>query len=435
MMGCGVQETQDQIGAPEPLIVAYDATAAKGVTLGNEHYGYSYELLEAYAEASGREIRLQASGGGAQSKEKADVVISQHYAQAERGSYISEPLYSTGYVALASSAMARDLRKSGPGTLAQMFADCNIYVVPGFEHTKSYDMLLDSMKTSCIYVSAKGVAELVKGISPKERNILICEKSDASLISQMTKNVEQVYEFGEKVHMNALFAGDRSDLQQDFRAWYIGFQTTDSYAALEGAYMTGKSTQNAGKGTPSRSGAGTISIWDSLIRKVGERENVDWRLLSAIAYHESRFNADVVSKRGAYGLMQIMPVVAKHFKISAQELENPETNITVAAKLIKNIEKTLKLGGATKSVDRMSMILAAYNCGIGNVVNARKLAVKNGENPDSWQVVADYLCRMGDKDYVDSFDISRTFNGGNITLAYVDNVISKYRSYCNRVSR
>ena len=30
----------------------------------------------------------------------------------------------------------------------------------------------------------------------------------------------------------------------------------------------------------------------------------DWRLMSAIAYHESRFTADIVSRRGARGLMQ-----------------------------------------------------------------------------------------------------------------------------------
>ena len=38
--------------------------------------------------------------------------------------------------------------------------------------------------------------------------------------------------------------------------------------------------------------AHTISVYDELIRSVSEEEGYDWRLMSAIAYHESRFSPD-----------------------------------------------------------------------------------------------------------------------------------------------
>ena len=41
--------------------------------------------------------------------------------------------------------------------------------------------------------------------------------------------------------------------------------------------------------------------YDHVIRNISEREGNDWRLMSAIAYHESRFKADIVSRRGARG--------------------------------------------------------------------------------------------------------------------------------------
>lgn len=44
-----------------------------------------------------------------------------------------------------------------------------------------------------------------------------------------------------------------------------------------------------------------ISPYDHVIRNISEREGNDWRLMSAIAYHESRFKADIVSRRGARG--------------------------------------------------------------------------------------------------------------------------------------
>ena len=68
-----------------------------------------------------------------------------------------------------------------------------------------------------------------------------------------------------------------------------------------------------------------ISPYDHVIRNISEREGNDWRLMSAIAYHESRFTADIVSRRGARGLMQIMPAVARQFDVVSEEaLLDPE---------------------------------------------------------------------------------------------------------------
>ena len=48
-----------------------------------------------------------------------------------------------------------------------------------------------------------------------------------------------------------------------------------------------------------------ISAYDNLIRRISEQEGHDWRLMSAIAYHESRFTPDITSRSGARGLMQM----------------------------------------------------------------------------------------------------------------------------------
>lgn len=442
MSACGSKEKQlknEETTEANSLIVACDATASKGVILGGERLGYSYELLKAYAEARGSELYFTDSRTLARSSEqKADITISMHNGAAEyNANYISEPLYSTNYVVLTSSTAARNIKKSGAIGMGELFADYDIYVVAGFQYTKGYDTLLDSMKTARIYVSPKDASELAKNLTPKSHSLLICEKSDAMLITELTRNISQLYEFEERVHINAFFAEEERGLRDDFREWYMGFQMTDAYASLENSYMGDSDFGKfllAQTGTKSaRPANGTISKWDTLIREVGTRESVDWRLLSAIAYHESRFNADAVSRQGARGLMQIMPIVADHFKISREELSNPEVNIMLAAKLIKNIEKTLRFGSGVKSEDKMSIILAAYNCGVGNVANARKIAARDGADADSWTTVASYLVRMCDKEYVNSFDISRTFNNASHTLAYVDNVISKYRSYCTKV--
>lgn len=85
-----------------------------------------------------------------------------------------------------------------------------------------------------------------------------------------------------------------------------------------------------------------ISAYDNIIRNISEKEGHDWRLMSAIAYHESRFTPDITSRSGAKGLMQIMPSVARQFDVPAGDIANPETNIWLANKLMSKIKSTLR---------------------------------------------------------------------------------------------
>ena len=178
-----------------------------------------------------------------------------------------------------------------------------------------------------------------------------------------------------------------------------------------------------------------ISAYDNVIRNISEKEGHDWRLMSAIAYHESRFTPDITSRSGARGLMQIMPSVARQFDVPTEEVANPETNIWLANKLMSTIMNTLRFPEGTPEKDRMSIILASYNSGIGHVNDARRLARLNGEDPNSWEVVARYLQLKAQPEYYENEAVKcGRFTGSRQTLAYVNDVIGRYDKYC-RIAR
>ncbi len=172
-----------------------------------------------------------------------------------------------------------------------------------------------------------------------------------------------------------------------------------------------------------------ISPYDPIFKEVCEEYGNDWRLMSAMAYHESRFQPDVTSHRGAQGMMQIMPSTAKHFNVASEDLANVETNIMVANLLVNRITGMLKLSDAVAKKDRMGMILASYNGGIGYVLGARKLARRDGRDANSWSVVSEYLQQMKSAEYAEANGVRR-FVGVSHTIAYVDNVIGHYDLYC-----
>ncbi len=174
-----------------------------------------------------------------------------------------------------------------------------------------------------------------------------------------------------------------------------------------------------------------ISPYDNLFRTLSEEQGNDWRLLCAMAYHESRFQPDVVSRCGARGILQVMPHVARQFDVTADELSNVEENIYVANRVMSLIEDMLKLPSSTANEDRLKLTLAAYNCGVGRVADARRLARSFGENSTSWSVVSKYLSRMSSPEYYELEVVKYgRFNGAKETLAYVKNVVNHYESYC-----
>ncbi len=183
-------------------------------------------------------------------------------------------------------------------------------------------------------------------------------------------------------------------------------------------------------------GSYVISAYDDLIRCISEQEGNDWRLMSAIAYHESRFTPDIVSPRGARGLMQIMPSVARQFVVPVERIGDVETNIYLANRLLSEIRRSLRLPAGIAERDRMRFLLAAYNGGIGHVRDARRLAAAYGDDPDSWEAVARYLRLKAAPEYYEHEAVRcGRFTGGEQTLAYVRDVMGRYDKYCRTVGR
>ena len=173
-----------------------------------------------------------------------------------------------------------------------------------------------------------------------------------------------------------------------------------------------------------------ISRFDPIMRRVGEEEGQDWRLMSAIAYSESRFIEDLKSSQGAMGIMQIRPVVARHFNVPVDAIDDTETNIRLAGMLLAEIDSMLRIPSSTPTEDRLSIILASYNAGIGHVLDARRLARSEGANPNSWSDVSRYLELKSNPDYYE-LDIVKSgkFTGSKQTNGYVREVMRTYNQY------
>lgn len=137
------------------------------------------------------------------------------------------------------------------------------------------------------------------------------------------------------------------------------------------------------------------SPYEVLMRSVADSSDFDWEFLSAIAYTESRYRADIRSPRGARGLMQIMPHTAINMGFDSVRLEDPQVSIQIANKLLHTIAHTFRFPSHMAQSDRLKVILAAYNAGPGYILRVRKDAAAEGAAFNNFEVLSRYITRDG----------------------------------------
>ena len=97
--------------------------------------------------------------------------------------------------------------------------------------------------------------------------------------------------------------------------------------------------------------------YDRLIREISQKYNVNPALVKAVIKAESDFNPYAVSKKGARGLMQLMPKTMKDLKV--YDPFHPRDNINGGVKFLKQM--------LTRFNNNIPLSLAAYNAGAETV--------------------------------------------------------------------
>lgn len=171
---------------------------------------------------------------------------------------------------------------------------------------------------------------------------------------------------------------------------------------------------------------GRISAYDALFKAYAERIGWDWRLLAAQGFVESRFDPSASSWAGAQGLMQIMPATARGYGHGGANLHNADANLRVAADYIADLDKSLT-SLVPDDKERVNFVLAAYNCGLGHVHDAIRLARKYGLDPTVWDgnVAKAMTMKMQSRYYNDPV-VRHGYVRGSETVAYVTRVKDFY---------
>ena len=170
-----------------------------------------------------------------------------------------------------------------------------------------------------------------------------------------------------------------------------------------------------------------LSKYKPLFKKYSEESVFDWEFLAAIAFCESGFEPDAVSRFGATGLMQVMPSSAAAVGVEPESLTNPESNIKAAAKIIERIDRSLR-DKVDDPEERLKFVLASYNSGLGHIYDSMSIAEKNGLDPKKWWGNTGVAILMKSRpEYFNDPIVKHGYFRGRETADFVDKVMSIYQ--------
>jgi membrane-bound lytic murein transglycosylase MltF len=151
-----------------------------------------------------------------------------------------------------------------------------------------------------------------------------------------------------------------------------------------------------------------------IFSKYGEQYGVDYLMVAAQGYQESRLDQKAKSGAGAIGIMQLLPSTAADSNVGIPDIYTAESNIHAGVKYLDFIRKRYFSDPEMDRFNQTMFAFAAYNAGPARVRKLRVQAAEQGYDPNLW---------------FDNVEIMAARDIGRETVQYVSNILKYYVAY------
>lgn len=393
-----------------------------------KEYGYDYDLSRAFADHLGLEYELVPAEGVEELIEMVEsgaIDVAAYRMQMSQGN--RKRVMFAGNVHYTRMVLVQRRSKVQVGDVTDLPGD-TVYVREGTKYAKRMYNLNDELGGGIVVREVDDSVRtemLIMAVSRGKIDYCVADEDLVRLLNVRLKNINHGVEVGHNGPKAWAVRQGADSLLAAFDGWYEEIREGRLLRLLQQKYIERNSfLKTKALAIP----AGAISPYDDVFKEQAEVLGWDWRLLAALAWNESHFNAEAMSSQGAAGVMQMMPRTAARYGLTGDAVYDPKRNIEAGVQYIKRL--TMMFSEVEDREERVKFILAGYNAGPGHVFDAMNLAEKYGAERHKWEGnVAEYLLKLKEKEYYEDEVCKHGFFRGKQTVRYVDKVYETYGKY------
>lgn len=361
--------------------------------------GFEYELAERFAKSLGVKLQIETANSLDELFARLNSPNGPHLAAAglvESARRAPMARFSDSYLDITLQVVHRNGQPRP--TQPEQLIGKRIAVVKGSIHAERMAELKQRLPELQYSESDDvEVADLLRMVDEGQIDLTLVDSNELAMNQFAFPNVRVAFDLDSNQHLSwAVPPGEDGSLLEAINAFLAQAEKDKTLQQLKERYYGHIDVLGyVGTYTFARHLQQRLPLYEQHFRKAADTHKIDWRLLAAIGYQESMWQADATSKTGVRGLMMLTQNTAQSVGV-ANRLD-PRQSIQGGARYFIQVHAELPAG--IEEPDRTWFALAAYNVGGGHLEDARKLAQAEGLNPNKWLHVKKMLPRLSQKQW------------------------------------
>jgi len=286
----------------------------------------------------------------------------------------------------------------------------------------------DGFDINATYTSEYSTEELIEKVASNEIDCTIADSNIYALNRRYFPNVALAFSVSNREQLAWVLTPNSKELEADMYSWLNEYNQSGKMARLKDHYYSFVhffnyyNTKMFYKRMKTR-----LPKYQKYFKEFGRKYHIPCSVLAAQSYQESHWNPKAKSFTGVRGLMMLTRSTAK--VLGVKNRLDPKQSIKGGARHLNQMRKYVDKNVVGE--DRMKFALAAYNIGLGHVVDAQKLAKKMGLNQYVWNDLKIALPLLSQKKYYKT--LKHGYARGSEPVKYVDSIYD-YRNILENTS-
>jgi membrane-bound lytic murein transglycosylase F len=423
LVGCGRLDPPGPeqalvVGLPADPVFQQLAPPSEGMN------GIGRDLVDAFAKRLGFEVRLVVAPDYATLRTllregKVHMIGALPVLGADSTLAYGSPLLETRQLIVQHASAL-------PADSPRKLAGREISLLPGAPQAQTLGAL--NIEPAPIIVERSGVneLELLAGITRRRYDLVASDELHFDIAANSSPDLAIAFELPEKLAYTWAFPTASTALREEAAQFIESVKKDGTLKRLYDRYFGHiRRMDTRDIGVFLEHVRGRLPNYRHAFQEAQEITGIDWRLLAALAYQESKWDPLATSPTGVRGMMMLTEDTADRLGVG-NRLDARES-IRAGAKYLAFLMDDLP--GGIKQPDRLWFALAAYNLGMGHLNGGRYFAPGLKRDPNLWVDMKEVLPLLAQPEYYERLKSGRARGGEAVVM--VENI----RNYFDVLSR